>query len=66
MTVEIKRAGNILRVKTENQDVAVIKKGGKYLCVGVQKISNAESKEFDQPRDKIGRFASKGGGKNEI
>lgn len=62
---EIKKIGNILRIKTKNQDIAVVKKSGKYICLELQKICNAESKEFDQPRDKIGRFASKGGGKNE-
>lgn len=28
----------ILRIKTKNQDVAVIKKGNKYLCLEISKI----------------------------
>ena len=30
----------ILRIKTKNQDVAVIKKGNKYLCLEVSKVRN--------------------------
>ena len=61
---EIKKIGNILRIKTKNQDIAVVKKGGKYLYLELQKISNAEFKESDHPRDKDGQFTSKDGGES--
>lgn len=51
----------ILRIKTKNQDIAVIKKGNKYLCLEVSKIRNADFKENEHPRDKEGKFTSKGG-----
>lgn len=51
----------ILRIKTKNQDIAVIKKGNKYLCLEVSKIRNADFKENEHPRDKDGKFTSKGG-----
>lgn len=51
----------ILRIKTKNQDIAVIKKGNKYLCLEVSKIYNNDFKESEHPRDKDGKFTSKGG-----
>lgn len=51
----------VLKVKTDNQDVALIKKGNKYLCLEISKVHNADFKESDHPRDKGGKFTSKGG-----
>lgn len=61
---EIKKIGNILRIKTKNQDIAVVKKGGKYICLEVQQVKNSDFKESDHPRDKDGKFTAKGGGES--
>ena len=54
-------ANKVLSIKTSNGNVAVIKKGNKYLCLEISKIRNADFKENDHPRDKDGKFTSKGG-----
>lgn len=54
-------ANKVLSIKTSNGNVAVIKKGNKYLCLEISKVQNAEFKESDHPRDKGGKFTAKGG-----
>lgn len=57
-------ANKVLSIKTSNGNVAVIKKGNKYLCLEISKVHNAEFKESDHPRDKGGKFTAKGGGES--
>lgn len=52
-------ANKVLSIKTSNGNVAVIKKGNKYLCLEISKVQNAEFKESDHPRDKAGKFDKK-------
>lgn len=58
-------ANKVLSIKTSNGNVAVIKKGNKYLCLEISKVQNAEFKESDHPRDKGGKFTAGTGGVKE-
>ena len=61
----VRISNNALAVKNGQTCFVVVRNAMKqYVCLEVQKVFDADFKESDHPRDKGGKFTSKGGGES--